>query len=257
MTSDEAKDLVRLIDERLKSLSVNGAYQKWDERFDKNAANYDDFLFGMLVQAIFSGGMRGQTVDAAMPIMKKVCFDWNIDKVAALTDDNLKEIAAIPGTIGNISKLRAMRSNARKILNLKQSWGSLSNFLGSFANVDKLAEALSNKKSKFKFDYIAGVTVYDFLRNTGFAAIKPDRHVTRFLQRIGLLAESATEQSTISVATQLAHNANITPPMLDSLLYLFCGDRPDVVRIATCGVAPLCRECPITKYCKHYASIIH
>lgn len=121
ITSNEAKKFVMLIDERLKNLSVNGAYQKWDERFDKNTANHDDFLFGMLVQAIFSGGMRGQTVDAAMPLLKKVCFDWNIDKVAALTDDNLNEIKANPGTIGNMPKLRAMRSNAGKILNLKKS----------------------------------------------------------------------------------------------------------------------------------------
>lgn len=245
---NEAKDFVWLIDERLKSLSVNEAYQKWDKRFDKNTANNDDFLFGMLVQAIFSGGMKGKTVDAAMPIMKKACFDWNIDKVAALTDDNLNEIKAIPGTIGNMPKLYAMRSNAEKILILKQSWESFSNFLDSFDSVEELAYALSSQESKFKFDYIAGVTVHDFLRNTGYAAIKPDRHVKRFLMRIGLLAESATEQVTISIATKLSNKANITLPKLDSLLYLFCGDRPDIVSKAICGIVPLCLECPITKY---------
>lgn len=255
ISSNEAKNFVWLIDERLKNLSINEAYQKWDKRFDKNTAHYDDFLFGMLVQAIFSGGMRGQTVDSAMPILKKVCFDWNIDKVAALTDDNLNEIKAIPGTIGNMPKLYAMRSNAKKILNLMQSWDSFSNFLDSFDSVEELAYALSSQESKFKFDYIAGVTVHYFLRNTGFAAIKPDRHVKRFLTRIGFLSESATDQITISVATKLSNKANVTLPKLDSLLYLFCGDRPDIVSKATCGIVPLCGECPITEYCKYYKSV--
>jgi len=254
MSGSTAKKIVLLIDGHLRDLSVKGAYESWAERLDTDTSNYDEFLFGMLVQAVFSGGMKGQIVDAAMPVLKNACFGWNINKVASLTESDLKEIANIPGAIGNMPKLRVMRDNAKKVLNLQESFGSFSNFLKSFSSVDQLADALSNNKSKFKFKYIANVTVYDFLRNTGFASIKPDRHVMRFFQRIGLLSEPATEQLTITTASQFASNAGIALPILDGLIYLFCGDRPDVVRFATCGAVPICEKCPIIDYCKHYQS---
>lgn len=254
MLNTAAKKIVQLIDEHLKSLTVDGAYEWWPERLDTNTLSYDEFLFGMLVQAVFSGGMKGKTVDAAMPVLKNACFGWNINKVASLAESDLEEIAKLPGTIGNMPKLRAMRNNAKKVLGLQKTFGSFYNFLKGYSSVEKLADALANKKSQYRFEYIGNITVHDFLRNTGFGTIKPDRHVTRFMQRIGLLPESTTEQLTISIATQFAANADISLPVLDGLLYLFCGDRPDVVSFATCGAVPNCKECPITDYCKQYQS---
>jgi 3-methyladenine DNA glycosylase Tag len=82
------------IDNYLLRQQKSGAYNTWLERYTKNPSEYDDtFLFGKLVQAMFSGGMKGQVVDAWMPRMQRAFHEWDMHSIARLSNADLEQLA--------------------------------------------------------------------------------------------------------------------------------------------------------------------
>lgn len=239
--------IVKSIEQYIEYHAIPGIYQKWLDRYRIPPSDRDDaFLFEMLVQAMFSAGMSGEIVDNKMPQMKEIFDKWDVERIAQYTDDDIERRRVMHQVIGHRSKLKAIVTNARKVLTIRKNHGSFGKYLYSFNNdYDRLTGALTNS-----FSWIKHVTVHDFLRNIGFETIKPDRHVTRWLTRMGFLSiQEASEEKVRSVASEVAKRIGISLPRLDAIIYLFCADRHDVIDRPVCGDQPACRVCPVANAC--------
>ncbi len=57
--------------------------------------------------------------------------DWDIDRIAEMTDDEMEEILLDPGIIRNRLKIYSVRKNARIALDIQKEFGSLDTYLWS------------------------------------------------------------------------------------------------------------------------------
>jgi 3-methyladenine DNA glycosylase Tag len=221
------------------------SYDHWLNRYTKAPADHDDaFLFGKLVQAMFSGGFKGHTVDVWIPRMESAFYDWDIRRIAELNASQIEEIAASGQVIRNLDKLRAVAKNAATALGLIQQYGSFGRYLMSFPNISALVSDIS-----VRFDFLGDVTTQDFLRNVGFDTAKPDRHITRWLNRMGALSIDASPAEVLDTVQSIAAAAQMTKPKADAIVYLFCADRSDVLPSGICGKNPACDRCPLENLC--------
>lgn len=233
------------IDAYLLSEQKSDAYDVWLERYSKPPREHDDaFLFGKLVQAMFSGGMNGQVVDAWMPRMQRAFYEWDVQPIAQLSHTDVEQLATAGAVIANRPKLHAVVQNARTVVALVARYGSLGDYLDSFDSLSRLSEELVQR-----FTFLGSVTVEDFLRNVGFDTAKPDRHLTRWLTRMGAVDAGATVEQVLNVSKRVAEVAQLPKARFDAAIYLFCADRDDVISGGVCGSTPRCGACPVADLC--------
>lgn len=239
-------EAVSLIDKFLRTNQKSNSYNRWLERYIKHPSEHDDtFLFGKLVQAIFSGGMKGEVVDNWMPRIEEAFHNWDVGWISRLSANDLERLASSGKVIANHPKLKAIVSNAETVVGLIANFGSFGKYLASFDDIASLSKDIANR-----FTYLGEVTTEDFLRNIGFDTAKPDRHLTRWLMRMGATEDEASPDQVLEVIYEIAEAANTTRSKLDSAIYLFCADRNDVlVSGGICGSNPDCEHCPIAGLC--------
>lgn len=238
-------DAVSLINDYLLDNQISDSYIRWLERYSKNPSEHDDgFLFGKLTQAIFSGGMNGKVVDNWMPRMEEAFHGWNVEWISKLSAKDIELLAQSGQVLAHRPKLNAVISNARIVIGLKSKYGSFGKYLTSFKSPILRSTELANR-----FAYLGEVTTEDFLRNIGFDTAKPDRHLTRWLERM-LAIDSATPGKVLEVIYLIAETAKLSYSKYDAIMYLFCADRNDVLANGgVCGKIPNCGLCPITALC--------
>jgi 3-methyladenine DNA glycosylase Tag len=239
-------DAVSLIDSFLLTNQKSDSYNRWLERYTKHPSEHDDaFLFGKLVQAIFSGGMKGEVVDNWMPRMEEVFHNWDVEWISRLSAHDVELLATSGKVIANRTKLNAVVSNAGTVVGLISSYGSFGRYLASFEDIASMSKDLANR-----FTYLGEVTTEDFLRNIGFDTAKPDRHLTRWLKRMRAIDDAASPDQVLDMIYTIAEAAKVTRAKFDSAIYLFCADRNDVLESGgVCGNVPNCELCPITALC--------
>ncbi len=238
-------EALHLIDAYLLHHQRNGAYDLFLGRYKKRPGDHDDaFLFGKLVQAMFSGGFNGQTVDAWMPRMERAFHNWDFYRIAELDVREIKELAASGQVIGNLPKLKAVVRNATAAVALTQQHGTFGRYLTSFPSISALSMDIANR-----FKFLGEVTTQDFLKNVGFDAVKPDRHVTRWLTRMGALGAHSSPDEVLDAMRTIADAAKMTKAKADAAVYLFCADRNDVLSGGICGKVPACMGCPLGDLC--------
>lgn len=152
--------------------------------------------------------------------------------------------------IRHLGKLKAIVSNARTVSELIAQYGSFGNYLAKFETVPALAFDLSGR-----FAYLSETTTEDFLRNVGFDTAKPDRHLTRWLERMKAIHERTLPKQVLEVARIVANAACLSRANFDSAIYLFCADRRDVISGGICGKRPDCIRCPIRDFCPYNAAV--
>lgn len=238
-------DAVSIINGYLLANQKSDSYNRWLERYSKHPSEHDDgFLFGKLAQAIFSGGLNGKVVDNWMPRMEEVFHGWNVEWISKLSAKDIELIAKSGQVLANRPKLKAVISNARIVIGLKSKYGSFGQYLASFKSPVLRSTELANR-----FAYLGEVTTEDFLRNIGFDTAKPDRHLTRWLERMQAI-DSATPGKVLEVIYLIAEAAKLSHAKYDAIIYLFCADRHDVLeKGGVCGNIPNCGLCPITALC--------
>jgi len=243
---------VLLIDTYLRENQKDDRYTIWPKRNDKPPGeNEDAFLFGKLVQAIFSGGFKGDTVDKYMPKMKKVFHNWDVEWISRLTKDEVESINELEGVvIRNRRKLNAVVLNAKEGVSLTSQYGSFRRYLNSFADIDSMSVDLVRR-----FSCIGEVTKDDFLRNVGYIVAKIDLHLTRWLERMRAIDNAASFHTKKTIIDEIVESAKIAFPEFDSVkfdeaIYLFCANRKDVLEAGgICGDVPKCEICPILALC--------
>ncbi|KRN27666.1 methyladenine glycosylase family protein [Lactobacillus selangorensis] len=141
----------------------------------------DQKLFELLSLEIFHAGLNWTVLLEKEAELTKDFKQWDIQKVADLTDGELDQILADPKMIRNNEKVHATRNNAQAILNLEQSNGSFSNYLWSFVDnkpiinhypnrtdvprQTPLADRISGDMKQHGFFFVGDVVVETFLED--------------------------------------------------------------------------------------------
>ncbi|NRH20977.1 DNA-3-methyladenine glycosylase I [Candidatus Gracilibacteria bacterium] len=108
----------------------------------------DSILFEFLTLEGAQAGLSWITVLRKRENYRKYFHNWDIGKIAIMTDVELEKILLDPGVVRNRLKIYSVRKNAIVTLQIQQEFGSLDTYFWDF--IDKNSQINSGK------------TIYDF-----------------------------------------------------------------------------------------------
>lgn len=142
----------------------------------------DRHLFEMLILEGAQAGLSWITVLKKREHYKKVFHNFDVHKVAAMTDADLDEILQDPGIIRNRLKVYGTRKNARALLELMKT-ETLENYLWSWVDGEPivnhfntlseipastpLSEKISKDLKKRGFTFVGPTIIYAFMQAVG------------------------------------------------------------------------------------------
>jgi DNA-3-methyladenine glycosylase I len=149
-------------------------------------------LFERLCLEGFQAGLSWLTILNKRDRYREVFDGFDVDRVAAMTDDDVERLMTDPGIVRNRAKILAARRNARATVELRAD-GGLGAFVESFAPTVTPAPtrtseltgsspesvALSKALKKRGFGFVGPTTMYALMEATGIV----DTHLTGCFRR--------------------------------------------------------------------------
>lgn len=143
----------------------------------------DQQLFEFLCLEGAQAGLSWRTVLNKRDHYRKVFHDFNIARVAAMSDDDLAERLLDPGIIRNRLKVSSTRGNALAALAVIEEFGSLDAYLWSFVGgkplhnrwqkasdvppSTELSDRMSKALKKRGFRFVGSTICYSLMQATG------------------------------------------------------------------------------------------
>lgn len=124
----------------------------------------DDRYLSVMSRRIFRAGLKHSMVDARWPAFETAFYDFDVDKVASLDDDDLKDYFKDASLIRHRGKLTAVRNNARAIKMLVNEQGSVGAWLAMWP-IDDIVDLWEELKTRF--NQLGGNSGPSFLRMVG------------------------------------------------------------------------------------------
>jgi DNA-3-methyladenine glycosylase I len=115
------------------------------ERIDPKSL--DDYL-EVMSKAVFQSGMSWSVVEAKWPRTREAFHGFSVKEVANFSEFDLEELVNDQRVIRNRRKLAAIVSNARRMLELEDEYGSFQQYLRAHGDFDATLVAM---KKDFKF----------------------------------------------------------------------------------------------------------
>lgn len=125
----------------------------------------DNELFGRLILEINQAGLSWETVLKKEKSFRKAYDNFDIQKIAAYTEEDRERLLSDPGIIRNKLKVNAAIENAQTIIELQKEFGSFEKWL-EHHHPKTLQEWMKLFKKTFKFT--GGEIVNEFLMSTGY-----------------------------------------------------------------------------------------
>ena len=122
-----------------------------------NPAGLADYL-EIMSKAVFQSGISWRVVDSKWPDIREAFQGFDPEQVAALGEAELDALAQDKRVIRHRRKLAAIADNARRMVDLEQSYGSFPSYLRSHGGFEGTAQDL---RKQFKFMGDSGI--YYFL----------------------------------------------------------------------------------------------
>jgi DNA-3-methyladenine glycosylase I len=149
-------------------------------------------LFERLCLEGFQAGLSWLTILNKRERYREVFHGFDVDRVAAMSDDDVERLLGDPGIVRNRAKVEAARRNARATVELRAD-GGLEAFVESFAPdatpvpartselTGSSAESLALSKALKKrgFGFVGPTTMYALMEATGIV----DTHLTGCFRR--------------------------------------------------------------------------
>ena len=117
----------------------------------------DDYL-EVMSKAVFQSGMSWKVVEAKWDTTREAFDNFDVTKVAAYNEKDLDDLTQDTRVIRNYRKLAAIVSNAQKMLELEDEYGTYQKYLRSQDDFDA---TLTTIRKDFKFMGPTGI--YYFL----------------------------------------------------------------------------------------------
>ncbi|GAA4162849.1 DNA-3-methyladenine glycosylase I [Chryseobacterium ginsenosidimutans] len=125
----------------------------------------DNELFGRLIMEINQAGLSWETILKKEESFRLAYDNFDVQKVAAYTEQDRERLLADPGIIRNKLKVNAAIENAKTIIGLQKEFGSFEKWLEHNHPKD-LQEWMKLFKKTFKFT--GGEIVNEFLMSIGY-----------------------------------------------------------------------------------------
>jgi DNA-3-methyladenine glycosylase I len=125
----------------------------------------DNALFARLILEINQAGLSWETILKKKDNFFKAFDDFNIDKVSRYSEKRIEKLLQDAGIIRNRLKIEATISNAKKIKEIQEEFGSFKNWLDQHHPKTK-DEWVKLFKQTFRFT--GGEIVNEFLVSTGY-----------------------------------------------------------------------------------------
>ncbi len=156
----------------------------------------DNLLFEMLILEGAQAGLSWETILKRRSGYRKVFYDFDPCKVAAMSDSELETLLSNPEIIRNRLKVFGTRQNAQAFLKVQQDFGSFNNYLWHFVfnkpiinNWKSLkdippktpeSDALSKDLKKRYFTFVGTTIIYAFMQAIGMV----DDHIVTCWKRL-------------------------------------------------------------------------
>ena len=131
----------------------------------------DNEFFGRFILEINQAGLSWDIILKKQDSFREAYSNYEIEKIAAYTEQDRERLLANPGIIRNRLKINAAIHNANVILELRKEFGTFKNWIDSQHPLKK-EEWVKVFKKKFKFT--GGEIVNELLMSTGYL---PGAHV--------------------------------------------------------------------------------
>ena len=125
----------------------------------------DNELFGRLLLEINQAGLSWETILKKEKAFRNAYSNYNIEEVAAYTEDDRERLLNDVGIIRNRLKINAAIENAKSILMLQKEYGSFEKWL-AYHHPKSKEEWVKLFKKTFKFT--GGEIVGEFLMSIGY-----------------------------------------------------------------------------------------
>ena len=127
----------------------------------------DRRLFEKLCLESFQSGLSWRTILAKRDNFRAAFANFEIDKVAAFTEEDAARLLQDAGIIRHRGKIAATIDNARRAQELVKAEGSLAAYVWRFETVEMPAAALSKDLKKRGWAFVGQTTIYAFLQAMG------------------------------------------------------------------------------------------
>lgn len=159
-------------------------YMKYhDEEWGKETHD-DNLLFEFLVLEAAQAGLSWITILRKRENYKRLFADFDAEKVALFTPDNVERILLNPGIIRNRLKVIAAIKNAQLFLDVQKEFGSFDKYLYSFMPNGKplintfvsskqtpastpISDAIAKDMKKRGFKFFGTTICYAYMQATG------------------------------------------------------------------------------------------
>ena len=145
---------------------------------------YDDHkLFETFLLETFQAGLSWWAVLKKREHFREAFHDFNVARVAEMTDYDVEKLLQNKGIIRNRGKITGAIANARVFMEIQKEVGSFCDFMWSYTNgvpiqnkyeqthqipqTTELASLMSNDLKKRGFKYIGKITMYSHMQAVG------------------------------------------------------------------------------------------
>ena len=158
-------------------------YQQYHDEEWGRPLKDDQRLFEMLILEGVQAGLSWITVLRKRAHYRKVFHNFQVNKVAKMTDDELESLLLDPGIIRNRLKVYGTRKNAHAFLAVQKEFGSFSDYIWGFVDHAPIINGITNKQQiptktelsdqiskdlkKRNFTFIGSTIVYAYMQATG------------------------------------------------------------------------------------------
>lgn len=143
----------------------------------------DQHLFEMLILEGAQAGLSWETILKRREGYRKAFYNFELHKVAAMSDDELEALRSDEGIIRNRLKIYATRTNAVVFMQIQQEYGTFADYLWnyvggtpiinhrkSFGDVPvstDISDALSKDLKKRGMTFVGSTIMYAFMQAVG------------------------------------------------------------------------------------------
>lgn len=143
----------------------------------------DQRLFEFLILETFQAGLSWLTVLRKRENFRRAFDGFDVEKVAAFSDEKVKELLLDAGIIRNRAKVRAAVSNAHAFIKVQQKFSSFSDYIWGFVDgqpiinspatlkdipaTTPLSDIISKDLKKRGFKFVGSTVVYAHMQATG------------------------------------------------------------------------------------------
>lgn len=143
----------------------------------------DRKLFEMLILEGAQAGLSWETILRKRQGYRKAFYDFDVEKVAVMTDEELERLRENPEIVRNRLKIYATRKNAKVFLEIQQEFGSFDAYVWQFVGGQPIinrwqtfeevpvktpeSDALSKDLKKRGMTFVGSTIIYAFMQAVG------------------------------------------------------------------------------------------